>query len=79
MSIPADFEEMTEEVLIGEFSIESSEYMDDTGFDPQNSSYEQPRAYEYDFASRKVNKSKKLYKNDDYDEIVENPKLFELY
>jgi len=79
ISIPADYEAMTEDVLVDEFSIESSEYMDNTGFDPKNSSYEQPRAYEYDFGTRKVNKNKKLYKNDAYDEIVKNPKLLELY
>ena len=78
ISIPADYEAMTEDVLVDEFSIESSEYMDNTGFDPKNSSYEQPRAYEYDFSTRKANKNKKLYKNDAYEEIVKNPKLFEL-
>jgi hypothetical protein len=72
ISVPADIEEMTEEVLVDEFSVESSDYMD-TEFDPGNSSYEQPRAYE------KGSKHKKLYKNDKYDEIKNNKALFDLY
>ena len=71
-SHPADFDQLTEDVLIDQFSVEASEYMNDE-FDPTNSSYEQPRAYE------KGSKTKKLYKNDDYDKIASNEKLFDLY
>ena len=69
-SMPAD-EEMREEVLTDQFSTEDSEYMN-PDFDPGNSSYEQPRAYEKD-------SKKKLYKNDDYAKIKNDEKLFELY
>ena len=41
-------------------------------FDPTNSSYEQPLAYER-------NSTKKLYKNDKYDDIKNNEALFNLY
>lgn len=71
ISVPADFDSLTEDVLVDQFSVEDSEYMNHE-FDPSNSSYEQPRAYAR-------NSNKKLYKNDKYDEIKEDEKLFELY
>lgn len=72
MSVPADFESLTEEILTDQFSSEDSEYMNKE-FDHSNSSYEQPRAYE------KGSTRKKLYKNDEYDKIKNNEKLFGLY
>lgn len=69
VSVPND-ESLIEEALTGEFSTEASEYMN-SDFDPKNSSYEQPKEYD--------DKGKKLYKNDKYDEIKENDKLFRLY
>lgn len=72
VSVPADFESLTEEVLVGEFSIEDSEYLNKDGFDPSNSSYEQPRAYD-------KQSGKKLYKNDEYDKIKNNEGLFKMY
>ena len=70
MSIPADFDALTENVLVDQFSVEDSEYMV-KDFDPSNSSYEQPKAYD--------NRGKKLYKNDEYEKIKNDPKLFDLY
>lgn len=70
-SIPAD-EDMIEDVLIDEFSVEDSEYIQD-GFDTTNPSYEQPLAYE------RGSSHKKLYKNDKYDELKQNEKVFKLY
>ena len=70
-SIPSD-EDMREEVLIDEFSVEDSEYMQE-GFDPTNPSYEQPLAFE------RGSTHKKLYKNDKYDELKQNEKVFKLY
>ena len=67
ISTPYD-DDMVEDVLTDEFSVESSEYTDTTGFDPSNPSYEQPRAYRYDFKAGKQTKEK-LYKNDKYDDI----------
>ena len=72
ISVPADFDSLTEEVLVDEFSIEDSEYMNKDGFDPANSSYEQPKAYDKE-------SGKKLYKNDDYEKIKNDPKLLDLY
>lgn len=72
ISVPADFESLTEEVLVGEFSTEDSEYMNKDGFDPSNSSYEQPRAYD-------KQSGKKLYKNDEYDKIKNNEGLLKMY
>ena len=72
MSVPADYDSMTEDVLVDEFSVEDSEYMNKDGFDPSNSSYEQPRSYDKE-------SGKKLYKNDEYDKIKNDSKLFDLY
>ena len=77
ISTPYD-DDMVEDVLTDEFSVESSEYTDTTGFDPSNPSYEQPRAYRYDFKAGKQTKEK-LYKNDEYDNIQKNEALFDLY
>lgn len=74
ISAPEDFDTMVENVLVDEFSTESSEYRNDE-FDPTNSSYEQPKAYSIDERGNR----KKLYKNDDYDKIKNDPKLFDLY
>ena len=76
-SVPA-YEEMREEVLVDEFSVEDSEYMQKE-FDPSNPSYEQPLMYERDPKTGKPNKNRKLYKNDDYEEIKKDKKLFHLY
>lgn len=70
ISVPADFDSLTEEVLIDQFSVEDSEYMN-KDFDPSNSSYEQPKAYD--------SNGKNLYKNLAYDKIKNDPKLFDLY
>jgi hypothetical protein len=61
---------MIETVLTDEFSKESSEYMVED-FDQTNPSYEQPKEYD--------EHGKKLYKNDKYDDIKNDPKLFKLY
>lgn len=71
-SHPADFQALTEDVLVDVFSKEHSEYIN-PDFDPTNPSYEQPRAY------KKGSTTEKLYKNDKYDEIKKNAKLFDLY
>ena len=71
ISVPADFESLTENVLTDQFSSEDGQYMN-VDFDPTNSSYEQPLAYER-------NSTKKLYKNDKYDDIKNNEALFNLY
>lgn len=70
ISVPKDFNDMTETVLTDEFSVEESEYINKQ-FDQSNSSYEQPKAYD--------DNGKKLYKNDEFDKIKNNPKLFDLY
>lgn len=70
ISVPQDKELIEYDVLTGEFSNESSEYAN-PDFDPKNSSYEQPKEYDAH--------GKKLYKNDKYDEIKKNAKLFKLY
>lgn len=77
LSVPGD-KDMIEDVLTDVFSTESSEYINEQ-FDPTNPSYEQPKAYETDPKTGKINKKKKLYKNDKYDELKKNPKVFELY
>ena len=61
---------LIEEVLVDMFSTEEGDFINDA-FDPTNSSYEQPKAYD--------DSGNKLYKNDKYDEIKNNPKLFKLY
>jgi hypothetical protein len=76
-SVPA-YEEMREEVLVDEFSVEDSEYMQKE-FDPSNPSYEQPLMYERDPKTGKPNKNRKLYKNDEYEKIKNDEKLFHLY
>lgn len=58
-------------VLTDQFTSEESEYTKGVEFDQSNPSYEQPKAYD--------SNGKKLYKNDDFDEIKNNPKLFDLY
>ena len=70
ISAPDDFDTMVEDVLVDEFSVESSDYGNNS-FDPSNSSYEQPKMYD--------DKGKKLYKNDAYEKIKNDPKLFDLY
>lgn len=71
-SVPEDKSLIEYDVLTGEFSNEASEYMNPE-FDPKNSSYEQPRKY------KRGSKTEKLYKNDKYDELKKNEKVFKLY
>lgn len=77
ISVPGD-PEMIEDVLTDVFSTESSEYINEQ-FDSTNPSYEQPKAYETDPKTGKVNTKKKLYKNDKYEDLKNNAPVFKLY
>lgn len=71
ISVPNDNNLIDYNVLTDQFTSEESEYTKGVEFDQSNPSYEQPKAYD--------SNGKKLYKNDDFDEIKNNPKLFDLY
>ncbi|MEE3413761.1 MAG: hypothetical protein VZR53_00130 [Prevotella sp.] len=71
ISVPNNNDLIDYDVLIDQFTSEESEYTKGVEFDQSNPSYEQPKAYD--------STGKKLYKNDDFDEIKNNPKLFDLY
>ena len=69
--VPNDNSLIDYNVLTDQFVSEESEYSEGVEFDQSNPSYEQPKAYD--------STGKKLYKNDDFDKIKNDPNLFDLY